>query len=75
MNTNFFIYSEDLNTIRSYTKYENFKIQRYLYACSTVWKRLLAVLVTLAEYLVVSLILITTARRSPVERFGLNVSC
>ena len=32
-------------------------------------------LATLAGYMVVSLTLITTARRSPLERFGLNVSC
>ena len=47
----------------SCTVYENDNQRSY---------RLLA---TLAGYLVVSLTLITTARRSPLERFGLNVSC
>ena len=32
-------------------------------------------LATLSGYLAVSLTLITTARRSPLEHFGLNVSC
>ena len=32
-------------------------------------------LATLAGYMVVSLTLVTTARCSPLERFGLNVSC
>ena len=32
-------------------------------------------LATLAGYLIVLLTLITTARRSPLERFGLNASC
>ena len=49
------------------------------YASCTVYKndsqRSYRLLATLAGYLIVSLTLITTARRSPLERFGLNASC
>ena len=51
----------------------------FLYASYSVYKndsqRSYRLLATLAGCLVVSLTLITTARRSPLERFGLNVSC
>ena len=54
-------------------------IVRGVYASSTVYKndgqRSYRLLATLAGYQVVSLTLIITARRSPRERFGLNVSC
>ena len=50
-----------------------------LYASCTVYKndsqRSYRLLATLAGHMVVLLTLITTPRRSPLERFGLNVSC
>ena len=60
---------------------DNYYVQKCVrtYASCTVYKndsqRSYRLLATLAGYMVVSLTVFTTARRSPLERFGLNVSC